>query len=61
MLQLIFYYLSVGESGQRGAQGMSEDAGLRYILVIMDDLIIFMSLKSATVCTDDITAASLLI
>ena len=58
---MIFDYLSVGESGPRGAQGLSEDAGLRYILVVIDDLIIFMSLKPVVVCTDDITAASLLI
>ena len=50
----------MGESGPRVAQGLSEDAGLRYILAIMDDLI-SVSLKPATVCTDDITAASLLI
>ena len=34
-----FDYLSVGERGPRGAQGLSGDAGLRYILAIMDDLI----------------------
>ena len=34
-----FDYLSVGENGPRGAQSLSEDAGLRYILAIMKDLI----------------------
>ena len=38
MLSLIFDYLSVGESGPRGAQGLLEEAGLRYILAIMDDM-----------------------
>ena len=52
-----FDYLPVGESGPPGAQGLSEDASLRYILAIMDDLKNFMSLKAVAVCTDDITAA----
>ena len=36
---VLFDYLPVGESDPRGAQDLSEDAGLRYILAIMDDLI----------------------
>ena len=51
----------MGESGPLGSQGLSEDAGLTYILAIMDGMIISMSLKPAAVCTADITAASLLI
>ena len=57
---MIFDYLSVGETGPLGAQGLSEDAGVRYILAIIHDLI-NVSLKPAAVCTDDKTAASLLI
>ena len=34
-----FDYLYVGESGPQASQGLSEDGGLWYILVIMDDLI----------------------
>ena len=33
-----FDYLHVGESGPQASQGLSEDGGFRYILVIMDDL-----------------------
>ena len=54
-------YLFVGESGPPGAQGLSEEAGFRYILAIMNDLNSVMSLKPVAVCIDDITAASLLI
>ena len=53
-----FDYSPVGESGPPGAQGLSEDARLRYVLAIMDYLNNFMSLKTVAVCTDDITAAS---
>ena len=56
-----FDYLSVGESGPPGAQGLLEDAGLRYILAITDNLNHFMSRKPVAVCFDDIIAASLLI
>ena len=45
-----FVYLSVGESGPPGAQGLLEDAGLRYILAITDNLNHFMSLKLKAVC-----------
>ena len=33
-----FDYLCVGESGPQASQGLSEDGGFRYMLVIMDDL-----------------------
>ena len=33
-----FDYLHVGESGPQSSQGLPEDGGFRYILVIMDDL-----------------------
>ena len=33
-----FDYLYVGESGPQASQGLSEDGGFRYMLVIMDDL-----------------------
>ena len=56
-----FDYLFMGESAPRGAQVLSADAGLHYILAIMDDLINFVSMKAVAVCTDDIAAASLLI
>ena len=56
-----FDYLHVGESGPLAAKDLSEDAGLRYNLAIMDDLIFLMSLKSLAVRTDDKVAASLLI
>ena len=55
-----FDYLSVGESGPPGAQGLSEGAGLRYIS-FMDNLNNLMSLKPVEVCTDDTTAASVLL
>ena len=35
---VVDFRLLVGESGPRGAQGLSEEAGLRYILAIMDDM-----------------------
>ena len=57
---VVFDYLPVGESCPRGAQGLTEDAGVRYILAFMGDLV-NVSLKPAAVCTDDLTAASLLI
>ena len=54
-----FDYLYVGESGPQASQGLSEDGGFRYILVIMDDLSIFVSMEHVEVCTAEATAASL--
>ena len=55
-----FDCLYVGESGPQAYQGLSEDGGFRYILIIMDDLSNFMSMESVEVCTAEATAASLL-
>ena len=55
-----FDYLYVGESGPLASQGLSEEAGFRYILVIMDDLSKFVSLEPVAVCTAESTAACLL-
>ncbi|CAM9937055.1 unnamed protein product, partial [Sphacelaria rigidula] len=41
-------------------QGLSEDAGFKYILVIMDDLSNFVALEPVAVCTAELTTASLL-
>ena len=50
----------MGESGPQASQGLSEDGGFRYILVIMDDLSNFVSMEPVEVCTTEATAASLL-
>ena len=42
---VLFDYLYVGESGPQASQGLSEDGGFRYILVIMDDLNNFVSME----------------
>ena len=55
-----FDYLYVGESGPQASQGLSEDGGFRYILVIMDDLSNFVSMEPVEVCTAETTAAFLL-
>ena len=55
-----FDYLHVGESGPQASQGLSEDSGFRYILVIMDDLSSFVSMEPVVVCTAEATAESLL-
>ncbi|CAM9641680.1 unnamed protein product, partial [Sphacelaria rigidula] len=55
-----FDFLYVGESGPLASQDLSEDAGFRYILVIMDDLSNFVALEPVAVCTAESTAASLL-
>ena len=53
-------YLYVGKSGPQASQGLSEDGGFRYILVIMDDLSNFVSMEPVVVCTAEATAESLL-
>ncbi|CAM9462267.1 unnamed protein product [Sphacelaria rigidula] len=55
-----FDFLCVGESGPLASQGLSEDAGFRHILEIMDDLSNFVALEPVAVCTAESTAASLL-
>ncbi|CAM9844330.1 unnamed protein product, partial [Sphacelaria rigidula] len=55
-----FDFLCVGESGPLASQGLSEDAGFPYILVIMDDLSNFVALEPVAVCTAESPAASLL-
>ena len=50
----------VGGSGPQASQGLSEDGGFRYILVIMDDLRNFVSMEPVEVCTAEETAASVL-
>ncbi|CAM9423298.1 unnamed protein product, partial [Sphacelaria rigidula] len=53
-----FGFLCVGESGPLASQGLSKDAGFRYILVIMDDLSNFVALTPVAVCTTEMTAVS---
>ena len=55
-----FDYLYVGESGPQASQGLSEDGGFRYILVIMDDLSNSVSMDPVEVCTAEAIAESLL-
>ena len=55
-----FDYLYVGESGPLASQGLSEEAGFRFILVIMDDLSNFVLLEPVAVCTAEATVAYLL-
>ena len=55
--------ICMGESGpqaSQASQGLSEDSGFRYILVIMDDLSNFVSTEPVVVCTAGATADSLL-
>ena len=54
-----FDYLYVGESGSQASQGLSEDGGFRYILVIMDAFSNFVSMEPVKVCTAEATAESL--
>ena len=55
-----FDYLYVGESGPQASQGLPEEGGFRYILVIMDDLSNFVSMEPVEVGTAEATAESLL-
>ena len=55
-----FDYLHVGESGPQASQGLPEDGGFRYILVIMDNLSNLVSMEPEEVCTAEATAASFL-
>ena len=53
-----FDCLYVGERGPQASQGLSEDSGFRYILVIMYDLSNFVSMEPVEVGTAEETAAS---
>ena len=55
-----FRFLYVGSSGPEGSEGLPEEDGFRYILVIMDDLSNFVSLEPAEACTAAVTAKHLL-
>ena len=55
-----FDFLYVGSSGSEGSEGLPEEDGFRYILVIMDDLSNFVSLEPAEACTVEVTAKHLL-
>ena len=49
-----------GSSGPEGSEGLPEEDGFRFILVIMDDLSNFVSLEPAEACTAEVTAKYLL-
>ena len=53
-------FLYVGSSGPEGSEGLPEEDGFRYMLVIMDDLSNFVSLVPAEACTAEVTAKHLL-
>ena len=55
-----FDFLYVGSSGPEGSEGLPEEDGFRYILVIMDDLSNFVSLEPTEACTAEVTAKHLL-
>ena len=54
-----FAFLYVGSSGPEGREGLPEEDGFRYILVIMDALSYFVSLDSAEACTAEISTCSI--
>ncbi|CAM9729148.1 unnamed protein product, partial [Sphacelaria rigidula] len=58
--EVVHFDLYVGESGPLASQGLSEDAGFRCILVIMDDLSNFAAVEPVAMCTAESTAAYLL-
>ena len=51
---------AAASSGPEGSEGLPEEDGFRYILVIMDDLSNFVSLEPAEACTAEVTAKHLL-
>ena len=55
-----FDYLYVGDIGPLASHGLSEEAGFKYILVIMDDLSNFVTLERVAVCTAEATGVSLI-
>ena len=56
----ISIFLYIGSSGPEGSEGLPEEDGLRCILVIVDDLSNFVSLKPAEACTAEVTTEHLL-
>ena len=56
----ISIFLYIGSSGPEGSEGLPVEDGFLYILVIMDDLSNFVSLKPAEACTAEVTAKHLL-
>ena len=55
-----FDYLHVGASGPLGDDGLDEDGGYRYILVMMDDMSNWVWLEPTEACTARLTAQHLL-
>ncbi|CAM9309014.1 unnamed protein product, partial [Sphacelaria rigidula] len=55
-----FDFLYVGNSGPLASQGLSKDAGFRYIVVIVDGLSNFVALEPVAVCAAESTVASVL-
>lgn len=53
-------YLFVGESRPMGEEGLDEDEGYKYILVILDDMSIWVWLEPAGACTARNTAKHLM-
>ena len=55
-----FDFLYVGSSGREGSEGLPEEDGCRYILVLMHGLSNFVSLEPVEACTAEVTATHLL-
>ncbi|CAM9762043.1 unnamed protein product, partial [Hapterophycus canaliculatus] len=55
-----FDFLYVGQSGPESSDGLPDDDGFRYVLVIMDDLSNYVVLEPAEACTAEVTAKHLL-
>ena len=55
-----FDYLHVGASGPLGDDGLDEDGGYRYVLVMMDDMSNWVRLEPTEACTARLTAQHLL-
>ncbi|MEP0580138.1 MAG: reverse transcriptase domain-containing protein [Marinobacter sp.] len=55
-----FDFLYVGHSGPEGSDGLPDEDGFRYVLVIMDDLSNYVALEPAEACTAEVTAKHLL-
>lgn len=53
-------YLYVGESGPMGEDGLDEDGGFKYILVMLDDMCNWVWLEPTGACTARITAQHLM-
>ena len=55
-----FDYLHIGASGSLGDDGLDEDGGNRYILVLMDDISNWVWIEPTEPCTARLTAQHLL-